>query len=153
MSEISSKTREKLFRGKPTDGRGWEHGYYCRFKDIYGGKASHRIYSPLAEKEVDGVYPDSSIEWREVDPDTVGQYVGQSDINGIGIYEGDILEFGFPEIGGSTQRAVIYYSDECHAFCMLPITHNFKYVKMERGKVVGNIWDTPELLEANYEAR
>jgi uncharacterized phage protein (TIGR01671 family) len=65
--------REILFRGKcPTSGE-WFFGFY--FIDGFG---NHCI-------------TDNKCNLHEVDPETVGQYTGLKDKNGVKIFEGDIL--------------------------------------------------------------
>ena len=65
--------REILFRGKcPTSGE-WFFGFY--FIDGFG---NHCI-------------TDNKCNLHEVDPETVGQYTGLQDKNGVKIFEGDTL--------------------------------------------------------------
>lgn len=68
--------REILFRGKRTDNGEWVQGYLCRYGWI--------------GKEKDYIIPDyaSALYTAEIDPKTIGQYTGVTDVNGNKIFEG-----------------------------------------------------------------
>ena len=80
-----------------------------------------------------------------VDKQTVGQYIGKRDKNKTRIFEGDILEFDFEDIG--KQRAFVYYSEKYHSFLLKVITPDFQYADIGESVVVGNIHDNPNLLK------
>lgn len=91
---------------------------------------------------VDDDYDDH--EEQEVDPSTVGQYTGLNDTNGKQIFEGDIVK------GKDTLfvRPIFGYVDFRDAsFCIVGdcMTH-YRWIDYEL-KVIGNIFDNPELLE------
>lgn len=78
----------------------------------------------------------------EVDPETVGQYTGLTDKNGVRIFEGDIVRVftRFSEIYVSS----VAYHDGTFWFKNWSWTKFlFKFEKIE---VIGNIHDNPELL-------
>lgn len=74
--------------------------------------------------------------------DTVGQYTGLTDKNGVKIFEGDIVR-----IGGVNYLVIFNTLGGCAEFALkddAPFGFDYVNVPME---VVGNIYDNPELLE------
>lgn len=149
--------REILFRAKHIhamdsnehlDGT-WVHGYLSDENYIY-------------DKSLEGEFL--------IDEDTICQYTGLTDRNGKKIWENDILMchgnpddlvkavFGeFRVIDIITEQAVdiaigwhyeVVPTDaisRCESFCY-PMPLNHQYVKRCEMKVIGNIYDNPELL-------
>ena len=140
-------SRQLKFRGKREDNGEWVYGYYVCLNE-----KEHRIYTGYAETYYGDYYP----EFFSVDPETVGQYAGILDKNGVEIYEGDILlDVEFDENGNniSSKFPVVYdYSK-----CQFAIDNSFKkdgsnlvnfveYFGIENLEVVGNIHDNIEML-------
>ena len=120
--------REILFRGKRTDNDEWEYGdLWC---NPYG-KRVVCIVSPINDQGTTG--------GNEVDPETVGQFTGLTDKNGVKIFEGDIIRYE-DDIG-----YVIYNGDDARFLVDSPNM----YISMDYSnefEVIGNIHDNPELL-------
>lgn len=125
--------REILFRGWNKKNKKWLYGYYC----VNRGEhfiAPDEFVNPLA-----------SYEDYVVEADTVGQYTGIKDEEGVKIFEGDIIaDEGYPYI--------IQYHEEYSQFVAVPkpnVTIAFyqQWVN-ERGLVViGNVHENQELIK------
>lgn len=121
--------REVLFRAKGKDDGEWVYGWYCRYP--FGKWPLKDAIIP--SKEAERGYH----HFVEVDHDTVGQYTGLIDKNGKRIFEGDIVS----TLSGKTFE--VEFADGSFYLYGTSITiHHAK-----RMLVVGNRWDTPELLE------
>ena len=143
--------RKILFRGKRADNSEWEYGdLWC---NPYG-KRVVCIVSPINDQGTTG--------GNEVDPETVGQFTGLTDKNGVKIFEGDIVQLT-DRCNDFEWKAVVIFGNPDRAYCwgwnFVPIdeykgtTDILLWVEMEDSgaycEVIGNIYDNPELLENN----
>lgn len=136
--------REIEFRGKRLDNGEWMYGDLMR--DDQGGCY---IY-PL-----DGL---GLFVENKVDPDTVGQFTGLVDKNGVKIFEGDIVRHPYVDPifrdfvdskDGEGVTSEVGFHDG--AFVVKNAEDDFIYLdgftRKERAEVVGNIHDNLELLD------
>ena len=76
---------------------------------------------------------------KEVIPETVGQYTGLTDKNGVKVFEGDIVRI----FDGEYFSGVIKYSNEQGSFTVDDTSLHYWISDIE---VIGNIHDNSELL-------
>ena len=124
---------EVLFRGKEVADGKWIEGFYSAEEyNPYSGEVEHIPRIQIIGKCVS----------LGVIPETVGQYTGLTDKNGVRIFEGDIVRAftRFSEIYVSS----VAYHDGTFWFKNWSWTKFlFKFEKIE---VIGNIHDNPEIL-------
>lgn len=118
--------REILFRGKRTDTKEWIEG-------VAFPHDNDKI-TMFRQHFVDGV-----LVGEEVDPETVGQFTGLIDKNGTKIFEGDIIEY-------EGNRYSINYLLHYARFSAVKPNTVFCVFAYQRGEVIGNIYDNPELI-------
>ena len=134
--------REMLFRGKAKaiagcpynngkpDGE-WVFGYV--FSDL--GAMKIRQYETDRPECND----------YEVDPETVGQYTGLTDKNGIKIFEGDIVDYISSDVIGNPKTGTIIVEDMTDYDTLIYLNHS------EELQIIGNIHDNPELLKGGED--
>lgn len=143
--------REILFRGKRIDNGEWVCGYYiCKQDPLLPGIDTNVIVT----------FDENSMSvWNKVDPATVGQDTGLTDKNGKKIFEGDIVRYIYEPGEGFwnvNQLSVVVWEHTgfrldgiigTNKFALLtgwlvsvPCNKNFF-------EVIGNVHDTPDLLE------
>lgn len=103
-----------------------------------------KIWYPIDGTDTFSIFENNRFE--------VMQYTGLKDINGVDIYEGDILENHYKSIEVKQPELfecdafIVYGYDFCSGF------FNDGKIELERfystgPKVIGNIYENPELLE------
>lgn len=146
--------REIIFRGKRIDNDEWVEGSLV----VANGRINNGKYYIL-RNAADFSFGDNGNRIRigcfvEVDPDTVGQYTGLTDKNGKRIFEGDILRKAYhPE-----DDFIVEWNDGRFAFRKRKYTKEYGYESLccvqnttDFRKVIGNIYDNPELLKGGDE--
>ena len=131
------------FRGRHLANGEWVYGSLLRWPD-----GDCTILESL-----DG----SSYVWkREIEPKTVGQFTGLYDACGKEIYEGDIIESKFG--GGKPARHFVGYNTSEAAFTSeligeFPNSGSIRqsWIDQYGKKVIGNIYDNPELLKGGEQ--
>jgi uncharacterized phage protein (TIGR01671 family) len=122
-------------------------------RDIeYRGKSGDKWCFGFFEKDANGVAmitPHAFATVRNlVDPETVGQYTGLKDKNGVKVFEGDIVHY--KDIDTTVYIGTVSFHTRYAEFCCLGQRFGhvfpFDYESMERYEVKGNVHDNPEML-------
>ena len=89
---------------------------------------------------------------RLVNPETIGEFTGLYDKNGVKVFEGDVVNYFDKDF----LNHEVIYTNGCFMFRFISIfTQRARNTKQEPifdnismcGKVIGNIYDNPELLD------
>ena len=133
--------RKIEFRGKRLDSGEWLYGDLMH--DNLGGCYVYPLYA-------ENLYAEN-----KVDPDTVGEFSGMTDKNGVKVFEGDIVEvFDFTSAYASKYRGVVKmyrgswcveYEDSIFDMVAHPRLF-FDDFADRKTDVIGNIHDNAELL-------
>ena len=163
--------REVLFRGKQRDGEKWKFGYFCSFK------GSADIFVPFTEEEEKAneghIFSVVGGLWYSVRSETVGQFTGLTDKNGKKIFEGDILRakvyeteiedspvFGRNKIRTGNKIDAVWtveyknFNASCGYFIYGKDRRfnrllTYSVIFNNECEVIGNVYDNPDLLEAD----
>ena len=136
--------REILFKAKRKDNGKWVDGYYQKRYDLLGNE-EHLIF-----------HADSYTVWEyaEIDPETLCQFTGMTDKNGVRIWKNDIVEAwsqGSRAIGTVKQRVdglwIMSPAWQNHEFWELNPNSNGETTV----EVLGDAFDNPELLQEKLE--
>lgn len=119
------------FRGKRLDGQGWVYGSLV----AVGGMTE--TYWIL---ESDGMFRDGII------PESVGQWTGLVDMDMAEAYEKDVVDVYFQD--GDVERAVLIWDARRFRYQLKSSERSlWGFDDTLRFKIVGNLIDSPELLE------
>ena len=131
--------REILFRGKRMDNGKWVEGAFCpkNCDDPFGPMVDRPSIIKLSEP-CDGF-------WFDVDPATVGQYIGLTDKNGKKIFEGDIWDCkGCVGVIGWVEETCTF--EAAYKMNGIECSNAVTDVRAKTVEVIGNIHDNPELI-------
>lgn len=136
--------REIRFRAKRQDNGEWiKSGTLVTFNTV-DTTAFYLPKSPsICEACADGNGNLTELdgEFFLVQANTFGQFIGEQDVNGNDIYEGDIVQHG-------EKRFVIRYIDHYARFAGTKEGTIFAVFAFDNSTIIGNIHDNPELMEA-----
>ena len=128
--------REILFRGKRADNGQWVYGFYAQ--ELQG---QHYILADEGD-----FYDGPMLTMVEVIPETVGQYTGLKDKNGVKIFEGDVVRYLNSIESGN---GVVIFDACAFLFNWIDIDEIdslLRYFQCSKElEVIGNLHDNPEL--------
>jgi uncharacterized phage protein (TIGR01671 family) len=139
--------REILFRGKRVDNGGWVQGFLT-INPKYGQTQAFFIEYVEELKTKEGRFNGLKKHSYLVFPESVGQYTGLKDKNGIKIFEGDIIK----HINRNEIYTCVWVEDyACFAFIEdieFGEGYYFQKVDEERLSIIGNVHDNPDKINS-----
>lgn len=91
--------------------------------------------------------------WRFFTEVDLMQYIGLKDVNGIEIYEGDIVECGTFDKAGRIINAEVFYDDKRYGYCIkfmdCDVINKYPLYAIINPKVTGNIYEYQYLPKDN----
>ena len=151
--------REILFRGKSPKASSWFFGYYAKMHETtYGLTTGNEPPIPLhhyiIRDEVTDWNMPNRLRCYEVDPETIGQYIGYEDCDGKMVFEGDIIAFDdqySTENGYSESECIgeVSWDEETASFQVSERLFAESYEIFESGefRVVGNRIDGSDYVD------
>lgn len=135
--------REIEFRGKRVDNNDWCYGFLC-FHYVDGKNSFGFIYNGISK-----LYSQSHCKNFDVITKTICQYTGFKDVRGNEIYEGDILSLdGFWSVRVEYEKGSFMVRDvDKVRYNNLICNCHIGDFNISEWKIIGNIYDNPELLE------
>lgn len=134
-----------LWRGKRKDNGDWVKGYYS---DNQMGECWICFWDTDAKSKTFG-----KLITYQVDPETLGECTGLSDINGKFIFEGDVVNIYY--LCEFLNRSYIKYEESCFwperiYGGEIDLTETLFDYKCDCNiEIIGNIHDNPELLKGD----
>ena len=125
--------REVIFRGKRADNGEWIEGSLLGID--WCDKPSTYSIAPNTPVSV----------FYSVIPETVGQYTGLTDKNGVRIFEGDIVDYISSDVIGNPKTGTIIVEDMTDYDTMIYLNHS------EELQIIGNIHDNPDILKGGED--
>lgn len=159
--------REILFRGKDKDDLKWYEGFYMALSETtyccaedYAAHPDNTKHYIVFERITDWGLPNKHMR-AEIIPETLGQYTGLKDRNGVRIFEGDIIKTHYANtpkadfieqvVFHNGRFCGMYEHDKMKMWAALPDgikrLPQDKSVYMEWCEVIGNVHDDHALLE------
>lgn len=131
--------REILFRGKRSDNGEWVIGSFTNWNQLCFDNKTPKM----------GIVTENELQYFDCLPETIGQYVGYSDINGKRIFDGDIVRFldiTSTESGYSEMDCcgIVGYDKKEICFFVTGRLSAESWEVLEECAVIGNIFDNPE---------
>lgn len=153
--------REIIFRGRRIDNGEWVEGFFYQHpltKECFIGVHDFNSYSIAYMGNL------GCPVFSKIIPETLGQYTGLKDLNGVRIFEGDIIRYIYEPGKGfwnANQLSVIQYGKTGWQFdgimgtnkyalmtgCLSAIPFNQDLENIPEFEVIGNIHDNPEIAE------
>ena len=156
--------REVIFRGKRLHDNKWIYGNF-----ISDCEGNPHIIEPRFFCE-DGhhlQYEDNTDTPVFIIPETVGQFTGLTDKNGVRIFEGDILDVSSDvAYGGVAVHRLGYFVVEFHNGCFMKSALDdpqlsffdnakrkglYHFISTDIHNIVGNIHDNPDILKGGED--
>ena len=135
--------KEVKFRALELDTGRWVYGYYVAQHGYYMNNSVPDLNKPVVRHYIIG---DSGK--HDICEETVRQYTGLKDKNGVEIYDGDIVNhngIGFGHISYNDKHAAykIVFKGATRKWLIDMLEREIREIE-----VIGNIYENPELLKA-----